>query len=71
MWYYNAQHIESVGGLLLALPGEHMTEAELVEALMTLLGHCQDPEADGAFSENPQRALEEGLPERIAQWLYS
>ena len=43
-----------------------MTEVELVEALMTLLGHCQDPEADGAFSESPQTALEEGLPEKVS-----
>ena len=43
-----------------------MTETEVVECLMTLLGHCEDPERDGAFSQSPQTALEQGLPESIS-----
>ena len=43
-----------------------MTEPELVEALMTLLGHCVDPERDGAFSEDTHTAIDRGLPEAIS-----
>ena len=46
--------------------GEHMSEAEVVESLMTLLGHCQDPERDGAFSQDTHTALEQGLPRSIS-----
>lgn len=44
--------------------GEHITESELVEHLMTLLGCCEDPETDGAFSQDPEATLQE-LPEKI------
>ncbi len=44
--------------------GEHVTEEELVEHLMTLLGHSENPEVDHAFSAQPEGALQE-LPERI------
>ena len=43
-----------------------MCEGELVEALMTLLGHCHDPESDGAFSQDTHTALEQGLPQAIS-----
>ena len=43
-----------------------MSEAEVVESLMTLLGHCEDPERDGAFSQDPHTALEQGLPQSIS-----
>ena len=43
-----------------------MTEAEVVESLMTLLGHCQDPERDGTFSQDPHLALNQGLPQCIS-----
>jgi Ca2+-binding EF-hand superfamily protein len=46
--------------------GEHMTESELVEGLMTLLGHCQDPERDGAFDQDPATAIQQGLPESVS-----
>ena len=38
----------------------------MVESLMTLLGHCQDPERDGAFLQDPQTALERDLPQSIS-----
>ena len=41
-----------------------MTETELVECLMTLLGYSENPEAEGTFSENADTALQE-LPQRI------
>lgn len=44
--------------------GEHVTEEELVEHLMTLLGHSDNPEVGGAFSSQPEVALQE-LPERV------
>ena len=31
---------------------------------MTLLGCCEDPETDGAFSQDPEATLQE-LPEKI------
>ena len=43
-----------------------MTESELVEGLMTLLGHCLDPETDGAFAEDPATAIDQGLPETVS-----
>lgn len=43
-----------------------MSESEVVESLMTLLGHCQDPERDGAFSVDPETALDEDLPESVS-----
>ena len=33
---------------------------------MTLLGHCQDPERDGAFDQDPAVAIEQGLPESVS-----
>ena len=46
-------------------PGEHITESELVEYLMTLLGFSENPEVDGAFTESMETALQQ-LPERIS-----
>lgn len=59
------------GGNVQSSSGEHMTETELVEALMTLLGHCEDPETEGAFSKNPQQVLEQGIPERVSAAQFS
>lgn len=45
--------------------GEHLTEGEIVEYLMTLLGYSDNPEVDGSFTENVGTALEQ-IPERIS-----
>lgn len=50
----------------LLVTGEHLTEVELVECLMTLLGCSDNPEMDGCFSEDTETALSTHLPERLA-----
>ena len=45
--------------------GEHVTETELAESLMTLLGFSEDPEVEGAFAVDPSIGLQD-LPERIS-----
>ena len=52
------------------IPGEHITETELIEYLMTLLGHSDNPEVDGSFSDEPLKALEE-LPSKITVSQYA
>lgn len=52
------------------IAGEHITETELLEYLMTLLGHSDNPEVDGSFSEEPLKALEE-LPSKITVSQYA
>lgn len=42
-----------------------MTETELVECLMTVLGHCDNPEQHGSFSTDPVTVLQEQLPQHI------
>ena len=42
-----------------------MTETELVECLMTVLGHCDNPEELGAYSGDPVAVLQEKLPLHI------
>ena len=44
--------------------GEHFTEAELVEYLMTLLGYSDNPEVDGSYSADVMTSLED-IPEKI------
>lgn len=46
--------------------GEHLTELELVECLMTLVGCSENPEMDGCFSEDTETALSTQLPERLS-----
>eukprot|EP00731_Ephydatia_muelleri_P022631 Em0015g214a len=55
---------------LLQEKGEHITETELIEYLMTLLGHSDNPEVDGSFSEEPLKALQE-LPSKITVSQYA
>ena len=50
----------------LSFLGEHMTEIELVEHLMTLLGYCENPEKEGEYSDDPESALLNELPELIS-----
>lgn len=52
--------------LLVTMTGEHLTEVELVECLMTLLDCSDNPEMDGCFSEDTETALSTHLPERLA-----
>lgn len=46
--------------------GEHLTELELVECMMTILGCSENPEMDGCFTEDTETALSTQLPERLA-----
>ena len=50
--------------------GEHMTEVEIVEYLMTLLGYSDNPEVDGSFTADVISALEE-IPERVSAPLFA
>lgn len=50
--------------------GEHLTEGEVVEYLMTLLGYSDNPEVDGSFTEDVGTALEQ-IPERISAPLFA
>ncbi len=43
-----------------------MTEIELVEHLMTLLGYCENPEREGEYSDDPESALLNELPDLIS-----
>ena len=52
------------------ISGEHITETELIEYLMTLLGHSDNPEVEGSFSEEPLKALQE-LPSKITVSQYA
>lgn len=47
------------------LTGEHITEPELEECLMTLLGCSDNPEVEGSFTQSLEAALR-GLPEKIS-----
>lgn len=42
-----------------------MTEAELVEDLMTLIGGCVNPEIDGQYVDDPAAIISELIPDRI------
>ena len=46
--------------------GEHLTEADLVEHLMTLLGCCENPEIDGVYVEKPDDVLLNDIPPLIS-----
>lgn len=56
--------------LLIVVTGEHLTGAEIVEYLMTLLGCSDNPEVDGSFTEDVATALEE-IPERISAPMFA
>ena len=45
--------------------GEHLTDAELVEYLMTLMGCSDNPEVEGSYTEDPATALNE-LPLQLS-----
>ena len=47
------------------LTGEHITEPELEEYLMTLLGCSDNPEVEGSFTQSPEVALQD-LPDKIS-----
>lgn len=44
--------------------GEHLTEIELVEHLMTLLGATDNPEVEGSFTDHPTTVLAD-LPNQL------
>lgn len=46
--------------------GEHLTEMELVECMMTLLGYSENPETDGCFTEDTETAIVSHVPERLS-----
>lgn len=50
--------------------GEHLTETEVVEYLMTILGCSDNPEVDGSFTEDVATALEE-IPNRISAPMFA
>lgn len=50
--------------------GEHLTETELVEHLMTVMGFSENPEVDGSYSEESGPALEE-LPNKISAAMFA
>lgn len=62
--------VYSVHPILNILLGEHLTEAELVEYLMTLLGHSNNPEVEGSFTQDVLTALKE-IPERVSAPLFA
>lgn len=37
--------------------GEHLTETELIEHLMTLLGFVANPEREGSYVDSPENVL--------------
>ena len=45
--------------------GEGFVDAELAEHLMVLLGYSSDPEVEGNFTEDVEKALGESLPQSI------
>lgn len=47
-----------------------MTETEVVEYLMTILGCSDNPEVDGSFTEDVATALEE-IPNRISAPMFA
>lgn len=51
--------------LLCYTSGEHFTESELLECLMTLLGGSDNPEVEGSYTVDPHTALEE-LPQTLS-----
>ncbi len=53
------------GVLLVDTAGDHLTESELVECLMTLLGVSDNPEVEGSYTVDPGTALEELLPQSL------
>ena len=57
--------IKLVMAINFSILGEHLTEGELVEYLMTLLGHSDNPEVDKSFTQDIITALEE-IPEKIS-----
>ncbi len=50
--------------------GEHLTETELVEHLMTLLGATDNPEVEGAFTAEPRTVLAE-IPDTLTATLFA
>lgn len=50
--------------------GEHLTETEVVEYLMTLMGHSDNPEVEGSFLEDTMTALRQ-IPERISAPMFA
>ena len=46
--------------------GEHLTEMELVECMMTLLGYSENPETEGCFTEDTETAIVSHVPERLS-----
>ena len=50
--------------------GEHLTETELVEYLMTLMGYSDNPEMDGSFTQDAIAALKE-IPDRISAPMFA
>ena len=50
--------------------GEHLTETELVEYLMTLLGATSNPEVEGAFTAEPGDVLAE-IPNTLTATLFA
>ncbi|XP_064391567.1 cilia- and flagella-associated protein 251-like [Halichondria panicea] len=55
---------------LLQEKGEHLTETELVEYLMTLLGATSNPEVEGAFTAEPGDVLAE-IPNTLTATLFA
>jgi len=51
--------------LLCVLIGEHLTEADMVEYLVTLLGYSDNPEVEGSFTDDAIVALKQ-IPEKIS-----
>lgn len=52
--------------MALLTTGEHLTEMELVECMMTLLGYSENPETDGFFTEDTETAIVSHVPERLS-----
>jgi len=46
--------------------GEHLTETELLDSLMTLLNYNEDPEVDHLFTADPSVVLAEEIPQRVS-----
>jgi Ca2+-binding EF-hand superfamily protein len=50
---------------ILQKKGEHLTETELIENLMTLLDKCVNPEIDGLYHADPFVAISNDIPSDV------
>ena len=57
---------DNISNFFMFFAGEHLTEMELVECMMTLLGYSENPEIDGCFTEDTEAVLVSQVPETVS-----